>query len=34
MDTMGTFEAKTNLTRPLDRMTAGEQITITRGWCR
>ena len=30
MDTIGTFEAKTHLTRLLDRVVAGEQITITR----
>ncbi len=30
MDTIGTFEAKTHLTRLLDRVAAGEQITITR----
>jgi prevent-host-death family protein len=30
MDTIGTFEAKTRLTRLLDRVAAGEQITITR----
>jgi prevent-host-death family protein len=30
MDTVGTFEAKTHLTRLLDRVVAGEQITITR----
>jgi len=30
MDTVGTFEAKTHLTRLLDRVAAGEQITITR----
>ena len=30
MDTAGTFEAKTHLTRLLDRVAAGEQITITR----
>jgi prevent-host-death family protein len=39
MDTIGTFEAKTHLTRLLDRVVAGEQITIPRhgtrslGWC-
>ncbi|MGC2200335.1 MAG: type II toxin-antitoxin system prevent-host-death family antitoxin, partial [Stellaceae bacterium] len=27
---IGTFEAKTHLTRLLDRVAAGEQITITR----
>ena len=30
MNTIGTFEAKTHLTRLLDRVAAGEQITITR----
>jgi prevent-host-death family protein len=30
METVGTFEAKTHLTRLLDRVAAGEQITITR----
>lgn len=30
MDTVGTFEAKTHLTRLLERVVAGEQITITR----
>jgi prevent-host-death family protein len=30
MDTVGTFEAKAHLTRLLDRVAAGEQITITR----
>ena len=30
MDTVGTFEAKTHLTHLLDRVAAGEQITITR----
>jgi len=30
MDTIGTFEAKTHLTQLLDRVAAGEQITITR----
>jgi prevent-host-death family protein len=30
MDTVGTFEAKTHLTRLLDRVAAGEQVTITR----
>jgi len=30
MDTVGTFEAKTHLTRLLDRVAAGEHITITR----
>jgi prevent-host-death family protein len=30
MDTVGTFEAKTHLTRLLERVAAGEQITITR----
>jgi prevent-host-death family protein len=30
MDRVGTFEAKTHLTRLLDRVAAGEQITITR----
>jgi prevent-host-death family protein len=30
MDTVGTFEAKTHLTRLLDRVAAGEEITITR----
>lgn len=30
MDTVGTFEAKTHLTQLLDRVAAGEQITITR----
>jgi prevent-host-death family protein len=30
MDTIGTFEAKTHLTRLLERVAAGEQITITR----
>jgi prevent-host-death family protein len=30
VDTVGTFEAKTNLTRLLKRVAAGEQITITR----
>jgi len=30
MDTVGTFEAKTHLTRLLDRVAAGEQIKITR----
>jgi prevent-host-death family protein len=30
METIGTFEAKTHLTRLLDRVAAGEQITITR----
>jgi prevent-host-death family protein len=30
MDTIGTFEAKTHLTRLLDPVAAGEQITITR----
>ena len=30
MDTVGTFEAKTHLTRVLERVAAGEQITITR----
>jgi prevent-host-death family protein len=30
MDTECTFEAKTHLTRLLDRVAAGEQITITR----
>ena len=30
MDTIGTFEAKIHLTRLLDRVAAGEQITITR----
>ena len=30
MDTVGTFEAKTHLTRLLDRVAAGEQIIITR----
>jgi antitoxin (DNA-binding transcriptional repressor) of toxin-antitoxin stability system len=30
VDPIGTFEAKTHLTRLLDRVTAGEQITITR----
>jgi len=30
MDTVCTFEAKTHLTRLLDRVAAGEQITITR----
>src|SRR5258707_9566012 len=30
MDTIGTFEAKTHLTRLLDRVASGEQITITR----
>ena len=30
MDTVGTFEAKTHLTCLLDRVAAGEQITITR----
>ena len=30
MDMIGTFEAKTHLTRLLDRVAAGEQITITR----
>jgi prevent-host-death family protein len=29
MDTIATFEAKTHLTRLLDRVAAGEQITIT-----
>jgi prevent-host-death family protein len=30
METIGTFEAKTHLTRLLQRVAAGEQITITR----
>jgi prevent-host-death family protein len=30
VDTVGTFEAKTHLTRLLERVAAGEQITITR----
>jgi prevent-host-death family protein len=30
METVGTFEAKTHLTRLLERVAAGEQITITR----
>ena len=30
MATVGTFEAKTHLTSLLDRVAAGEQITITR----
>jgi prevent-host-death family protein len=30
VDTVGTFEAKTHLTRLLERVVAGEQITITR----
>lgn len=30
MTTIGTFEAKTHLASLLDRVTAGEQITITR----
>jgi prevent-host-death family protein len=30
MITIGTFEAKTHLTQLLDRVAAGEQITITR----
>ena len=30
MGTVGTFEAKTHLTRLLARVAAGEQITITR----
>jgi prevent-host-death family protein len=30
VDTIGTFEVKTHLTRLLDRVAAGEQITITR----
>jgi len=30
IETIGTFEAKTHLTRLLDRVAAGEQITITR----
>ena len=30
MDMAGTFQAKTHLTRLLDRVAAGEQITITR----
>lgn len=30
MTTVGTFEAKTHLTQLLDRVVAGEQITITR----
>jgi prevent-host-death family protein len=30
MDTIGTFEAKTHLTQLLDRVAAGEEITITR----
>lgn len=30
MDTVGIFEAKTHLTPLLDRVAAGEQITITR----
>jgi prevent-host-death family protein len=30
MDTVGTFEAKTHLTRLLERVARGEQITITR----
>ena len=30
MNTIGTFEAKTHLTRLLDRVAAGEQFTITR----
>ena len=30
MDIVGTFQAKTHLTRLLDRVAAGEQITITR----
>jgi len=30
MDMVGTFEAKTHLTQLLDRVAAGEQITITR----
>jgi prevent-host-death family protein len=30
MDTVGAFDAKTNLSRLLDRVAKGEQITITR----
>ena len=30
MDSIGIFEAKMHLTRLLDRVAAGEQITITR----
>ena len=30
MDMIGTFEAKTHLTHLLDRVAAGEQVTITR----
>jgi prevent-host-death family protein len=30
MKTVGTFEAKAHLTRLLERVAAGEQITITR----
>jgi prevent-host-death family protein len=30
MSTVGTFETKTHLTRLLERVAAGEQITITR----
>jgi prevent-host-death family protein len=30
METVGTFEAKTHLSRLLDRVATGEQITITR----
>ena len=30
MNIVGTFEAKTHLTRLLERVAAGEQITITR----
>jgi prevent-host-death family protein len=30
MDTVGTFEAKTHLSRLLDRVAAGEQTAITR----
>jgi len=30
METVGIFEVKTPLTRLLDRVAAGEQITITR----
>lgn len=30
MDTVGAFEAKTNLARLLDRVASGETLTITR----
>jgi prevent-host-death family protein len=34
METIGTFEAKTHLTRLLQRVAAGEEFTITRHGAR